>query len=157
MFSGENLGVSVLHQTSDLLEDDLAALLTSRDVSGVPVRTCGASGVVTGVLLCVQCLSLRRQVLPGGLHPWTRLNGSVTRTELADLVAIVMAPIDVGLVLVCRPVVRKALTSSGLVEALTLLCPIAVTLPAMRATMARVRLVTGFSCCVVPISTGGKS
>ena len=29
-----------------------------------------------------------------------------------------MAPIDVGLVLVCRPVVRKALTSSGLVEAL---------------------------------------
>ena len=58
----------------------------------------------------------RRQVLPGGLHPWTRFDGSVTRTELADLVAIVMAPIDVGLVLVCRPVVHEALTGSGLVK-----------------------------------------
>lgn len=44
MFSGENLGVSVLHQMPDLLEDDFALFLTSRNVSAVPVRTCGASG-----------------------------------------------------------------------------------------------------------------
>ena len=45
------MGVTVLHQIFDLTEDDLAALFTSRNVDGVPVRTCGASGSGHRILL----------------------------------------------------------------------------------------------------------
>ena len=50
--------------------------------------------------------------MPGGLHPWTRFDGSV------GWVTVVLAPLDMNRVGGSRPVVHEALTGSGLVEVL---------------------------------------
>jgi len=68
--------------------------------------------VVTGISCVCSAYLCRRQLLPGGLHPWTRFDGSVGR------VVVVLAPLHVNGVGVGRPVACDALVCSGRIKAL---------------------------------------